>query len=44
MTKIANVTGYSRSWIAKTIKRLQEQNIIKHIGSNKNGYWEIITK
>ena len=44
MTEIANVTGYSRSWVAKTIKRLQEQNIIKHIGSNKNGYWEIITK
>lgn len=40
MTKIANVTGYSRSWVAKTIKRLQEQNIIKHIGSNKNGYKE----
>lgn len=44
MTEIANVTGYSRSWVAKTIKRLQEQNIIKHVGSNKNGYWEIITK
>ena len=44
MTEIANVTGYSRSWVAKTIKRLQEQNIIKHIGSNKNGYWKIITK
>lgn len=44
MTEIANVTGYSRSWVAKTIKRLQEQNIIKHVGSNKNGYWEIITR
>lgn len=44
MTEIANLTGYSRSWIAKTIKKLQEQNIIKHIGSNKGGYWEIISK
>ena len=38
------VTGYSRSWVAKTMKRLQEQNIIKRVGSDKTGYWEIIDK
>lgn len=41
---IANVTGYSRSWIAKTMKRLQEQNVIKRVGSDKTGYWKIIDK
>lgn len=42
--EIANATGYSRSWIAKTVKRLQEQDIIKRVGSDKTGYWEIIDK
>ena len=27
MTDLANLTGYSRRWVAQTIKRLQEQNI-----------------
>ena len=44
MTDLANLTGYSRRWVAQTIKRLQEQNIIKRIGSDKSGYWEIIGK
>lgn len=42
--EITNATGYSRSWVAKTVKRLQEQNIIKRVGSDKTGYWEIIDK
>ena len=44
MTDLANLTGYSRRWVAQTIKRLQEQNIIKRIGSDKSGHWEIIAK
>ena len=44
MTDLANITGYSRRWVAQTIKRLQEQNIIKRIGSDKSGHWEIIGK
>ena len=42
MSDIANLTGYSRRWVAQTIKRLQEQNIIKRIGFDKTGHWEII--
>lgn len=42
MTELASLSGYSRRWVAQTIKRLQEQNIIKRIGSDKTGYWEII--
>lgn len=42
ITEIANMTGYSRRWIIKIMKRLQEQNIIKREGSNRSGHWEII--
>ena len=42
MTDLANLTGYSRSWVAETMKRLQEQGIIKRVGSDKTDHWEII--
>ncbi len=42
LTELAKQTGYSRSWIAETMKRLQEQGIIKRVGSDKTGHWEII--
>ncbi|MDO5483139.1 MAG: ATP-binding protein [Bacteroidaceae bacterium] len=42
LTELAKQTGYSRSWVAETMKRLQEQGIIKRIGSDKTGHWEII--
>ena len=44
LTELAKQTGYSRSWIAETMKRLQEQGIIKRVGSDKTGHWEIIGK
>lgn len=44
MSDIAKQTGYSRSWIAERMKRLQTSNIIKRIGSNKTGYWEILVE
>ena len=44
LTELAKQTGYSRSWVAETMKRLQEQGIIKRIGSDKTGHWEIIGK
>ena len=44
LVELAKQTGYSRSWVAETMKRLQEQGIIKRIGSDKSGYWEIVDK
>ena len=44
MTDLANLTGYSRRWIAQTMKQLQELNVIKRVGSTKTDYWEIIAK
>jgi len=40
--EISKQTGLSRSWVAEVIKRLQVNGIIKRIGTNKTGYWEII--
>jgi ATP-dependent DNA helicase RecG len=34
-------TGYSRSKIAKIIRKMQEENIIKRVGSNRIGYWKL---
>ena len=44
LVELAKQTGYSRSWVAETMKRFQEQGVIKRIGSDKSGYWEIIDK
>ena len=44
LVELAKQTGYSRSWVAETMKRLQEQGIIKRIGSDKSGYWVIVDK
>ena len=44
MSDIAKQTGYSRRWVAEKMKRLQALNIIKRIGSNKTGYWEILVE
>ena len=44
LIELAKQTGYSRSWVAETMKRLPEQGVIKRIGSDKSGYWEIIGK
>lgn len=43
-SELAKQTGLSRSWVAEIIKRLQAENIIKRVGSNKTGYWEIINE
>ena len=42
LVELAKQTGYSRSWVAEIMKRLQEQGVIKRVGSDRSGYWEII--
>ena len=44
LIELAKQTGYSRSWVAETMKRLQEQGVIRRVGSDRSGYWEIIGK
>ena len=42
--ELAEIIGIARLNIIKNMKKLQEQNIIKRIGANKNGYWQIVDK
>ena len=44
LVELAKQTSYSRSWVAETMMRLQEQGVIKRIGSDRFGYWKIIDK
>ena len=35
-------TGYSSGSIDRTIRLLKNKELIKRIGANKNGYWEVL--
>lgn len=39
---IAKETGYSVRWVAAIVKRLQNLNVIRRVGSDKYGHWEVI--
>jgi ATP-dependent DNA helicase RecG len=43
-TELAEIIGISRSGIEKNIRQLKEENLIKRIGSDKSGHWEVIDK
>jgi len=38
---IADQLGINRSGVARHIKRLQEQGVVRRVGPDKGGYWEI---
>ena len=42
LSEIAEKIGVSRRWIATNIKHLQDVGVVKRIGPNKGGHWEII--
>jgi len=42
LSEIAENIGVSRRWIATNIKHLQDTGVVKRIGPNKGGHWEII--
>lgn len=37
-------TGKSRRTVSRMITELKEKNIIARVGSDKNGYWEIVNR
>lgn len=39
---LADKLGISRRAVAKQISRLQEENIIRRVGADKGGHWEIV--
>ena len=42
--EMADSIGIIRRTVAKHIKSLQEKGIIKRIGPDKGGYWEVVEK
>lgn len=40
--ELSNIVGIARLNINKNMKKMQEQGIIKRIGADKNGHWEVI--
>ena len=40
--EIAFIIGISDRSIERNLQKLQEQNILKRIGANKGGHWEIM--
>ena len=39
--ELSGAVGIARLNIIKNMKKLQEQNLIKRIGADKNGYWQV---
>ena len=42
LSEIAEKIGISRRWIATNMKHLQDTGVVKRVGPNKGGHWEII--
>lgn len=40
--ELANLVGITRKSIIANMKKLQENGLIKRVGSDKNGYWQVI--
>ena len=40
--ELAEFVGITRKSIISNMKKLQENGLIKRIGADKNGYWQII--
>ena len=41
-TEIANELSLARETVNRNMKKLQKQGIIKRVGADKNGHWEVI--
>ena len=41
-SKMADIIGIDRRNIARNIKKMQEQGLIRRVGPDKGGFWEII--
>ena len=40
--KIAEKIGKSRATVTRALAKLVEDNVIRRVGSDKSGYWEIL--
>ena len=42
MAEIANATGLSIAGVKKNIRKLKDANLIRRIGPDKGGHWEVV--
>ena len=42
MSEIANATGLSIAGVKKNIRKLKDANLIRRVGPDKGGHWEVI--
>ncbi len=42
MAELSEVTGLSAKGVEKNIRILREENVIRRVGPDKGGYWEVI--
>ena len=42
-SEISNELGITRSAVAKSIRKLKTEGLLKRIGPDKGGYWEVLT-
>ena len=40
--ELSEIVGIAKLNIHKNMKKLQEQNMLRRVGADKNGYWEIV--
>ena len=40
--EMCKITGAGRTTVTNNLRRLKQNNIIKRIGSDRNGYWKIL--
>ncbi|TQS81301.1 MAG: hypothetical protein A3Q59_07960 [Methanomethylophilus alvi] len=41
LTKIASLSGMSRSYVGKTVSKMKKMGLVERIGSNKSGSWAV---
>ena len=42
--QIARTVGISRTHVAKNLKKLAEMGLVKRVGPDKGGHWEVLSK
>mgnify|MGYP000367400088 FL=1 len=40
--ELINILGLKKTSIQKYIRILQENGVVKRVGANKNGYWDVL--
>ena len=42
LAELANATGLSVAGVKKNIRKLKDANLIRRVGPDKGGHWEVV--